>query len=114
MSERYTSQLENNHHYIVIDTVTGHSFFVPAQQDSMSLCGVLNGKEDALERQRHRINELESSLKNKGIKVETNRLCRNCKHSMVEFLCEGDEAYCELHDFPVSLNDYCNRWDLSV
>ena len=114
MSERYVVELENNHHYIVVDTVTGHRFYVPAQTDSASLCGVLNGKEEALERQRHHIKELETTLKNKGIKVETNRQCRNCKHSLVEFLSEGDEAYCELFEFPVSLNDYCNRWDLSV
>ena len=114
MSERYISQLENNHHYIVIDTVTGHSFFVPAQKDSMSLCGILNGKEDALERQRHHINELEKSLKSGGVEFKQNRHCGNCEHGIVEFLSEGDDCYCELHEFPVSLNDYCNKWELHI
>ena len=34
---RYIVELENNHHYILVDTVTGETFYTPAQDDANSL-----------------------------------------------------------------------------
>lgn len=43
---RYIVELENNHHYILIDTVTGETFYTPAQDDANSLAKKLNNYED--------------------------------------------------------------------
>lgn len=113
MSTRYLVELENNHHYIVIDTVTGYSYFVPAQADANSLAGILNNNEDRLERQRHHIKELEDSLSKNGVIFEPNRTCRNCNNMIVPYITDNDEGYCELLEKGVSVNDYCNAWTLT-
>ena len=110
MEERFIVELEGNHHYILIDTVTGHSYYTPAQADANSICGMLNSQFSKINYQRHHIKELETTLKNKGITFEPNRECRNC-----DYICLGidNSAFCDLKEKSVALNDYCTNWKLS-
>ena len=110
---RYISELENNHHYIIVDTITGYSFYVPGQVDSTSLVDILNNKEKILERQRHHIKELENSLAKHNIPFKPNRSCRNCNNIITPYINGNEEAYCELLEKGVSVNDYCNAWTLT-
>lgn len=45
---RYIVELENNHHYVLIDTVTGQVFYTPAQDDANTLATKLNDYEKRL------------------------------------------------------------------
>lgn len=72
--DRYIVELENNHHYVLIDTVTGRVFYTPAQEDARTLAGILN------------------SYENKGMKKVN---CRNCQHYSFNSL--DQEEYCNLY-----------------
>lgn len=112
MSSRFLSELENNHHYIVVDTVTGHSYYVPGQIDSGLLSGLLNSQLDTINQQRHHIKELESTLREHNLSFEPNRSCNNCNYMTIHYINNHDEGFCELKDRGVSVEDYCGRWIL--
>ena len=113
MEERFVVELENNHHYILVDLVTGYSYYTPAQMDANSLCGILNDLSSKINNQRHHIKELENTLQKHGLKCELNRECRNCDHICMRYLDDEDSsAWCELRDRTVGLNDYCKDWVL--
>lgn len=109
---RFYVELVGNHHYMLFDEVTGRSFYVPGREDSHSLCRLLNDNVKLLERQRHHIDELESTLERKGLVFEPNRTCRNCDFSIFNFVTSNEECYCELHKDGKSVNDYCDKWKL--
>lgn len=35
-------ELENNHHYILVNEQTGRSYYTPAQADAHEICGIIN------------------------------------------------------------------------
>lgn len=111
---RFFVELVGNHHYMLFDEVTGRSYYVPGREDSHSLCRLLNDKDNLLERQRHHINELESSLSKNGVVFEPNRTCKNCEFSSFNFVVSDGECYCESKEVNMSVNDYCNRWKLKI
>lgn len=111
---RFFVELVGNHHYMLFDEITGNSYYVPGRADSHSLCRMLNEKDNLLERQRHHIKELETTLKKKGISFEPNRTCRNCKFSGFNFVVSSEECFCELKDLSMGLNDYCDSWKLKI
>lgn len=114
MSERFLAMLENNHHYIIVDSVTGYSYYIPGQVDSNNLCTILNSQDDTIERQRHHIKELETSLKRHNISFEQNRTCKNCNHMSVNYVNDGSDGYCELKELGVGVDDYCKGWTLKI
>ena len=42
MNSPFYVELENNHHYILVNEETGRSYYTPAQDDANSICGMLN------------------------------------------------------------------------
>ena len=42
MSGPYYVELENNHHYILVNEETGRSYYTPAQDDANEICRILN------------------------------------------------------------------------
>ena len=42
MSGPYYVELENNHHYILVNERTGRSYYTPAQDDANEIAGILN------------------------------------------------------------------------
>ena len=78
MNNRYIVELENNHHYVLIDTVTGRVFYTPAQEDANTLASILNSYENGT-----------SHIKN------TKKDCRCCEHYSFNVIEEED--YCNLH-----------------
>ena len=106
---RYVVELENNHHYILIDTVTGRSYFTPAQEDANSLALMLNNYVKSLDNQRRKLKGYENVLTDKGLVIKPKRkCCKNCQFGNVTFLTGEDEIYCDKHNVTYS-NDYvCN------
>lgn len=113
MSERYIVYLEGNHHYMLLDTVTGYSYYTPGQQDATSICNMLNNKDEMLEKQKHHIKELEHTLKKNNLTFEPNRNCENCKYFCSNYGL-NDEGFCDLKDISTCVSDYCNSWVLML
>lgn len=90
---RYIVELENNHHYVLIDTVTGQVFYTPAQNDAKTLASKLNQYD----------NQLHSKT---GLMK-----CENCGYLYLNTI---DEKYCCSYreDMEiVNLQDRCENWE---
>ena len=88
--ERYIVELENNHHYILIDTVTGETFYTPAKEDANRLAFLLNNR------------------KNKSPNLSMK--CENCGYLYFNTLKE--DYYCSMKDTRIpNLEDKCNDWE---
>ena len=90
--ERYIVELENNHHYILIDTVTGETFYTPAQDDAKSLATKLNNYENG-------------KLSKSGFMK-----CENCGYLYFDAL--TGEHQCEYKHIKITnLQDKCSDWE---
>lgn len=109
---RFVVQLENNHHYVLIDTVTGYQYYTPAQDDAMTICGMLNSKDDLLANQRSQIKHLQDLLAKAGVKDVTQpKYCKNCKHgSGISVMGDDKDCWCNVTDRSVGIYDYCTKW----
>lgn len=108
MDGRYNVYLENNHHYMLTDSISGETFYTPAQEDANALAGKLNQKDNTIRKQQKRIQELEALVKSNGLTVEENHVCNNCENKTLQF---SGECWCELHQKPVAVYDSCNSWE---
>ena len=90
---RYVVELENNHHYVLIDTVTDQVFYTPAQNDANSLASKLNHYDQQLYSKTH-------SMK-----------CENCGYLYLNTV--NEEYCCAYKDDMVitDLNGKCSNWE---
>lgn len=110
-NHRFIVELENNHHYIIIDTITGYQYYAPAEADANSIASILNSQYDLLGKQRKIIQEYETILEEKGIVVKTiTNLCKDCEHSSFIHLNSDDDVWCNIHDVSVAMNDTCKHF----
>lgn len=108
---RFAVELENNHHYIIIDTITGYHYYAPAEDDANSLANILNSQYDLLSKQREIIREYENMLERKGIMVKLpTSLCKDCEHSSFVHLNSDEDIWCNLRDVSVGVNDTCKNF----
>ena len=117
---RFSVDLENNHHYILIDNITGSSYYCPAEDDANIIASMLNNQYDLLQEQNQKIREYEKLFKDKGIMElltekgvviqTTKKNCKNCKESSFIYLGDNDEVYCDLKKDNVRMNDICDNW----
>lgn len=109
---RFVVQLENNHHYVLIDTVTGYQYYTPAQDDALAISGMLNSKDNLLVNQRNHIQHLEGLLKKMGVEDTSQpKYCKNCKYgASVSIMGEGKDCWCDLSDKSVGVHDCCSKW----
>ena len=110
---RYVVELENNHHYIVIDTVTGSSYFTPAQEDANALASIMNNYEKKLKGQKGKIKEYKGLLSdNKIIYVKNNDKgeCSECVNSYLTILGGEDKIYCSELDDTFSIHHTCDKF----
>ena len=103
---RYIVELEKNHHYLLIDTLTGRSFYTPAQDDAKSIAGLLNSNDSRIREQYDKIEMLENILKKNNISFDSNHSCSNCEYKTLRL----SGAWCELNEKPVALYDSCKSW----
>ena len=109
--DRFIVELENNHHYIVIDTLTGASYFTPAQNDANSLATLLNNSLTLIENQRNKIKNYEELLiKNNLIYVNDKPSCNNCKFHSVTYLNYLEDIYCDKDDETYNKHHYCEKY----
>lgn len=109
--ERFIVDLENNHHYILVDTITGYQYYTPAQDDAVAICGMLNSQQSRLESQRKQIADLQNKLKSRGINVGvTQKNCSTCKHCDLVSIGNGSDVWCNSKDRSVYKYDYCKLW----
>ena len=100
MYERFIVELENNHHYILVDTVTGYQYYTPAQDDALSICGMLNSQQKKLNEQREMLNKFNVN----------SEYCVNCK--CVDLMdADDDDVWCKLKDKSVYKFDWCEKWN---
>ena len=109
---RFVVQLENNHHYILIDTVTGYQYYTPAQDDALAICGMLNSKDNLLVNQRNHIQHLKGLLKKMGVEDTSQpKYCKNCKYgASVSVMGDDKDCWCEVFDRSVGIHDCCSKW----
>lgn len=90
---RYIVELENNHHYVLIDTVTGQVFYTPAQNDANTLATKLNNYEKQL------------YSKTQSMK------CENCGYLYLDAI--NGNYCCSYKDDMVinNLQDHCSNWE---
>lgn len=67
MTGEYWAELENNHHYIIVDGEHDRTYYCPAQEASHTLARILNQK-----------NKIIRNLKSKNLKVY--EITRSSKH----------------------------------
>lgn len=111
---RYVVELENNHHYILIDTVTGRSYFTPAQDDANSLAGIMNNYINTLENQRTKIRNYEAVLGGNGLLVKKehhNPSCKTCRYASITFLTGEDGIYCDKHNDTYDEDYHCKYYE---
>ena len=110
MNERYRVDLENNHHYILIDEVGWRSYYTPAQDDAIAIAGKLNQYEKTILEQKERIRILEKTVREHGLTVDESEVhnCNNCEHKTLRF--NGD-LWCEVNEKPIAAHDSCTRWE---
>ena len=90
---RYIVELENNHHYILVDTVTGETFYTPAQDDANSLAKKLNDYDNRF------VSKNQSLMK-----------CENCGYLYFDAL--TGEHQCEFKKIKITnLQDKCADWE---
>ncbi|MBQ6219922.1 MAG: hypothetical protein IJH63_00865 [Methanobrevibacter sp.] len=107
--ERYHTDLENNHHYILIDEVNWRSYYTPKQDDAIAIASKLNQYEKIVLEQRERIRVLEKTIQEHGLTVESEvHNCSNCEHRTLRF--SGD-LWCEVNEKLIMSHDSCNRWE---
>ncbi len=113
MYERFVVDLENNHHYVLIDVVTGYQYYTPAQDDARVICGLLNSQNERLNNQREQINSLKKKLEICGVKDNTiEKYCNTCAHcddSSLRF--GGKDIWCEVKERSFYKYDYCSAWE---
>ena len=112
MCERFVVDLENNHHYILVDTITGYQYYTPAQDDALSICGMLNNQQKMLENQRQELAQLKTKLQGMGVSVnEKQEYCKTCANNDLFGLSVGDDdVWCNVKDKSVYKYDWCNQW----
>lgn len=112
MYERFVVDLENNHHYVLIDIITGYQYYTPAQDDANAICGMLNSQYEKIDKQRKKINDLKQKLQMAGISVESDEKycnnCANCESISVNY--NGEDVWCNVKDKSVYKYDYCTEW----
>ena len=107
---RYVVELENNHHYILIDTVTGRSYFTPAQEDANSLALILNNYVKSLDNQKRKLNGYENVLTNRMVVKSKKECCGDCYYGNVTFLTGEDEVYCDKHNITYNRDYVCKSF----
>lgn len=111
---RYVVELENNHHYIVVDTVTGSSYFTPAQDDANALANMLNRYEDKLVRQKKKVKKYKDLVgrdKTNNVYVKKRKgECGECKYAHITFLTTDDDIYCSKFDDTFKVSHSCNSF----
>jgi uncharacterized Fe-S radical SAM superfamily protein PflX len=109
---RFSVDLENNHHYILIDNVTGSSYYCPAEDDANTIASILNNQYDLLQEQNNKIREYEKLLDKKGVIIQsTKKICKNCRESSFVYMGDNDEVYCDLKNDKVKMNATCDNWE---
>lgn len=112
MYERFVVDLENNHHYVLIDIITGYQYYTPAQDDANAICGMLNSQYERMDKQRQEIQKLKQKLLGAGISVDTEeKYCNNCANcDFVSLNYDGKDVWCNVKDKSVYQYDYCQLW----
>ena len=112
MYKRFVVDLENNHHYVLIDVITGYQYYTPAQDDANVICGLLNNQYERLDKQREQIKGLKRKLESAGISVdlEEEKYCINCSNCDCVSLNFSKDVWCNVKDKSVYQYDYCNLW----
>lgn len=67
MTGEYWVELENNHHYILVDGVHDRTYYCPAQDDANSIAHILNNQLKTIQKQREEIRALRNGTKTKPI-----------------------------------------------
>ena len=112
MSGRFIVELENNHHYILVDTVTGYKYYAPAQDDASSICGILNNQQKLLEKQRRDLHQLKEKLQSMGVQIDLKQeICENCANNdLFGFSFGDDDVWCNVKEKSVYKYDWCDKW----
>ena len=107
---RYVVELENNHHYIIVDTITGSSYFTPAQEDANALASIMNNYENKLKGQKKKLKQYKGLLSDNDLiyfKDNGKGVCKDCYNGYTTFITGEDKIYCSEKDDVFGLDDTC-------
>ena len=62
MTGEYWAELENNHHYIIVDNEHDRTYYCPAEEAANTLSRILNNKNETIRKQREEIKDLRKQL----------------------------------------------------
>ena len=99
MTGEYWAELENNHHYIIVDSEHDRTFYCPAEEVANSLSHILNDKNKTIRRLTQELTAFKRGIRSKPI------------YEIFRYVNDGDDshhvAFVDSEDFAI---EFCGKY----